>query len=293
MAYRRRSSTFEDVLHAIMRSQVAAVCFAMVGAVLASPLPRALLNTVSVGDLTDNPYAGMVGGAYLSAGHYLLPIVGLVGLLLMLLGSGSLLFNGRKPGFRTMLKSHAANNAAATAIVAVSILICLIDPPRLMRNNREIVEAGAAATGRRLASIDEPPVGSAFPEHGTVRWGDAGQPIGGNLERFEIWDVTQSPERKVVAIRNGLIPDYPGVRTIPYATVYIHPGQRVSLMLPAGIPYHVTAMAGPDWEGGDALFSTTGTTVDFGRTMLMSGQPQIIAMGAPDQTANVVPNNRF
>lgn len=293
MAYRRRSSTTEDVIHAIMRSQVAAVCFAVVGAVLASPMPRVVLNSVRIGSLTDNPYSAMMGGAYLSAGHYLLPMVGILGLLLMLLGSGSLLINGRKVGFRTMLKSHAANNAVATAIVAVCILICVIAPPRLMPNERDIAEAGAAATGRTLASTDQPPAGSAFPEHGTVRWGDAGQPIGGNLERFEIWDVTQSPEHKVVAIRNGLTPDYPGVRTIPYATVYVHPGQRVSLMLPAGIPYHVTAMAGPNWEGGDAMFGATGTTVDFGRTMLMSGQPQIIAMGAPDQTANVVPNNRF
>lgn len=288
MARRRRRTLIDEIVDAITRSQIAALCFAVVGLILVSPLPEALLRSVRIGEMTANPYSAMMGGAYLSAAVTLLPIVRIMGFLLIALAMGSLIFNSRKPGFLAALKTPSANAGAVAAIAVATVGLWLVHPRHTSAMGDRTIE-----TAGDPASTAQPRADGAFPANGTIRWGDAGQPIGGNLERLEIWDVTQSPEHKVVAIRNGLVPDYPGVRTVPYATVYVHPGQRVSLMLPAGLAYHVTAMAGSTWEGDETMFGRSGTTVDFGRTMLMAGQPQIITMGAPDQTASIVPNDRF
>lgn len=125
----------------------------------------------------------------------------------------------------------------------------------------------------------------AFPESGTVEWGMEGQPIGGSLERLEIWDVTQSVQNKVVRIRSA-------PETI-FATVYVKAGQRASLIVPANRRYKVTASAGDMWRGVPGFFGPGGTTVDFGMVDILPGAPGVIAMGAPDQTASIVPNDRF
>lgn len=124
-----------------------------------------------------------------------------------------------------------------------------------------------------------------FPESGSVEWGPEGQPIGGNLERLDIWDVTQSSQNKVLHIRSA--PD-----TV-FATVYLQAGQRMTLVVPANRRYHVTASAGDIWEGQASLFGSSATTVDFGFVDIMPGTPGVIAMGAPDQTASVVSNDKF
>jgi hypothetical protein len=127
--------------------------------------------------------------------------------------------------------------------------------------------------------------GQPFPESGTVEWGDEGQPIGGRLERLEIWDVTRSEQAKVVHIRSG-----PGST---FAIVYMAPGKRVTLMVPSSRAYQVTATSGPVWNGPAERFGTDGTTVDFGMVNVFPGRPGVVAMGAPDQQANVVTSDRF
>jgi hypothetical protein len=131
----------------------------------------------------------------------------------------------------------------------------------------------------------QPDTGEAFPETRTVQWGVEGQPIGGDLEQLHIWDVTGSKERKVVHVRGG--PDS------TFAMVYLHPGARVTIMVPAGRRYQVTATSGRTWKGSVERFGDTGTTVSFGMVDVLSGTPAVVAMGAPDQTASVVTADQF
>jgi hypothetical protein len=126
--------------------------------------------------------------------------------------------------------------------------------------------------------------GSSFPA-GTIEWGEEGRPIGGDLERIEIWDVTTSPQDKVVRIRSG--PD------MIFATIYLGSGRRTSVMVPAGRAYQVMAMSGDEWKGPVEMFGRDATTVNFGIATIHAGSPGVVAMGAADQPANVVPNDRF
>ena len=281
---------------ATTRTQMGALIFGIFGLILVSPIPRAVLDRTTPSQMTDNPYAGMFGNAYVATGYMLLPWVRILGFALLALAATTMMVKGRNFTYRTHLSSQAANNAVGAGFGILFILFMAMSPPHLMPNRDEVAAVDAKLSGRPVPTMKarETTVGSqTFPANGTVQWGDQGQPIGGNLGRLDIWDVTGSPENKVVKIRSGLVMEMPGVRGPAYAMVYVRAGQRVTLQLPNNVPYKITAIAGRQWKGPDELFGTSATTVDFGQTMLSTGNPQVIAMGAPDQTANVVNNNRF
>ena len=154
----------------------------------------------------------------------------------------------------------------------------------------EVVDAQAGDPGAAAARTAPPRGGPnvaevAFPESGTVEWGDEGQPIGGNLERLDIWDVTGSRQDKVVHVRGG--------PQSTFAVIYLAPGQRTTIMVPVDRAYKVTATSGDRWMGTAERFGPDATTVDFGMVEIRAGSPGVVAMGAPDQTASVVPNDRF
>lgn len=143
---------------------------------------------------------------------------------------------------------------------------------------------GTGVEDRGIGGNDLGRPGGAFPG-GTIEWGEEGRPIGGDLERIEIWDVTGSPQDKVIRVRSG--PD-----TI-FATMYLGAGQRTRIMVPVGRAYQVTATSGEIWHGTVERFGSTATTVNFGLVTIYEGRPGIIAIGASDQAANVVRNERF
>ena len=290
---RHRNSVLEDMIEGATGSQLGALVFGMFGLVLATPVPRMVLDAITPGQLTDNPFSGMVGNATVMAGYMLLPWMRILGMVLLALAAMSMAFKGNRPSYLTHLRSRTANNAVAVCLAVMLGVCILVSPPRLAQSRAEAVAVQARLSGRPLVAAKQVAIGDAFPASGTVQWGDEGQPIGGNLGRLEIWDVTQSPEDKVVKIRSGMVMEMPGVRAPAYAVVYVKAGQRVALNLPNNVPYKVTAIAGRNWLGPEELFGDDATTVDFGQTMMTAGRPQVIAMGAPDQTANVVGNERF
>ncbi len=154
-----------------------------------------------------------------------------------------------------------------------------------MPQAKDLRQISERRTGQRVYHSQISGGISAFPSSGAIIWGRQGQPIGGNLERLEIWDVTNTRQNKVVRVRDQI--------GMVFATVYLTPGQRISLKVPAERIYHITATAGDNWIGVNEWFGSSATTVDFGRVNVTSGNPGVIAMGAPDQPANIVPNGRF
>lgn len=134
---------------------------------------------------------------------------------------------------------------------------------------------------------DETDASTPFPASGTVVWGPRGQPISGELARLDVWDVTQSHQRKVIRIRDARAPDAP-----PVATAHLEPGDRVTLTLRPGV-YAVTAASGDGWNAVSGRFASRTTTVSFGTVEIRAGTPGVVAMGAPDQTADVVDGTEF
>lgn len=131
-----------------------------------------------------------------------------------------------------------------------------------------------------------------FPANGTIEWGDS-QPIGGDLARLEIWDLTSTPENKVVKIRSGMTMELPGAVAPAYATVYVRAGNTAVINVHKGRVYKAMAMAGRKWHGPYIHYGPEGTTVDFGTVVAVGNNPLVVAMGARDQTASIVPNRRF
>lgn len=180
----------------------------------------------------------------------------------------------------------AAGVVALLALVAWGLWLQASRPPPATMGAVEIT-----TTTDDAQPMDETPPspsvtdGVRFPASGTIEWGGAGRPIGGELGQLQIWDVTGSPQNKVVRVRSG-------PSTI-FATVYLAAGQRLALPVPASRTYQVTATSGDNWHGPDAGFGEGGTTVDFGLVNVLNDNPGIVAMGAPDQTASIVRNDRF
>lgn len=173
------------------------------------------------------------------------------------------------------------------AVIAVMIAVYayrrdgghpLMGPMKVTTTGGETTPTDAQAPGAAGQSV-------SFPASGTIEWGPAGEPIGGDLQRLDIWDVTRSRQSKVIHIRSG--PE------TTFAIIYLAAGERTTLMVPAGKAYRVTAASGDDWRGPSERFGPTGTTVDFGMVGVWTNTPGAIAMGAADQTANVIPNEGF
>lgn len=280
------------ILNATIETQAGALVFGLIGVVLSSPLPHLLIDAAHRGT-TTNPYANSFGSAYAATAYMMLPWVHAFGFLLMGTAAATLLIRGQRPAFRVRLRTPAENNMAAAALIAALLVEAAWNPPHLAPGRREMADAERVIGSQANEDLPhQSAVGTTFPPNGTIRWG-AEEPIGGDLGTLDIWDVTGSSDDKVVAIRNGLVMSMPGVAAPRYAIVYIRAGQRVSLSLPKNRPYHITALSGPKWMGPEALFGPQGTTVDFGQVILTGDQHQVIAMGAPDQTASVVPADRF
>lgn len=200
---------------------------------------------------------------------------------------------------------HASSNSrvAALSIGAAGIIILALAAQKPQHPRPEVDETKStvptmrhpdvvnaqAHTSKPRRNVAERNV---FPDHGTIRWGTE-QPIGGNMARLDVWDATESPQDKVVNVRSAFVVALPGMSTPPYATIYVKAGKRAGIRLPADRPYRITAMSGDNWQGSEALFGADATTVDFGMVSLNPKQPQVVVMGAPDQTTTVVARERF
>jgi len=300
----RRSSSFDNLMRIASESQIGAMSVGVLGLLLASPMPHVVLDAVSKRTRADDPYGAIAANGILAGLYSIMPMIRVVGFGLTGLAIVILLAQGRKPSYRTHLRTVGANAGGAGALMAIAILLAVQDPPRVIPGSRENAEAMAVIQGRNLPpaiarpqertpSRQEAAVKPGeFPANGTIQWGEE-QPIGGDMGQIDIWDATQSPQDKVINIRSGFVAQVPGMRTPAYATIYVRAGQRASIRVPANRPYRVTAMSGDRWEGTSTLFGSTATTVDFGTVVLNAGKPEAIVMGAPDQTANVVRSDRF
>lgn len=298
----RRSSSFDNLMRIASESQIGAMSVGVLGLLLASPMPHVVLDAVSTRTRSDDPYGAIAANGILAGLYSIMPMIRVAGFGLTGLAIVILLAQGRKPSYRTHLRTVSANAGGAGALTAIAILLAVQDPPRFIPGSRENAEAMAVIQGRNLPPAVARPQERTpsrreaavepgeFPGNGTIQWGEE-QPIGGDMGQIDIWDATQSPQDKVINIRSALVAMVSG--TPAYATVYVRAGQRASIRLPANRPYRITAMSGDRWHGGETLFGPGSTTVDFGMVSPGAAQPQVVVMGAPDQTATVVPASRF
>lgn len=138
------------------------------------------------------------------------------------------------------------------------------------------VRPDAAPVGT-IAVSDPVTVPEPYPAN-RVRWGAKGRPPPEGSGQFEIWDISQSPTRKMVRLfddegryPSGLLPD---------ATIFLEPGGRVRLPVAAGT-YRIEAIAGNDWNGRD--FGPAGVKVGFRTRAIIARQLTVLAIGAEDE----------
>jgi len=244
-----------------------------------------------------------ISNVYSLTGVAMMPLVELIGAVLMcaaIAGMAWQAHTGRLKANnvrREYLSIGLGGIAALLAWMTYGAYQSATDPSaQYKRLNAEIAGNLTPRTGNGISAL-EPDNGaeepSAFPASGSVEWGAEGQPIGGNLAQIHIWDVTNSQEPKVVRLRNMMTITMPGQRAPHYATIYLQPGAQVVLNVPANRVFSATAMAGQAWYGPETQFGPKGTTITLGQIQALPSRPAVIALGAPDQTANVVSNDRF
>ena len=133
--------------------------------------------------------------------------------------------------------------------------------------------------------IVEPPVFSpeAYPSN-RVRWGISGRPSSQNTGQFEIWDISQSPTRKIVRLFDSGYERKTDTQ-VADATVFLEPGGRVRVPVSSGT-YEIIALAGMEWNGRD--FGKEGITVSYRSRDVQTGQLTVLAIGAADDPASPI-----
>lgn len=147
-------------------------------------------------------------------------------------------------------------------------------PPAPASGSNSTREAPPIST---ISASDSITVSEPYPAN-RVRWGSRGRPAPEISGQFEIWDISQSPTKKMVRLFNdegqypaGLLPD---------ATIFLEPGGRVRLPVAPGT-YRIEAIAGNDWNGRD--FGPTGVKVGFRSRTITARQLTVLAIGAEDE----------
>ena len=141
--------------------------------------------------------------------------------------------------------------------------------------------------GRQAPSAATAQLPATFPRSGTEVWGPQGKPIAGRMSTISIWDVTGSPQNKVVRVRRHSPTYGRGTnRMEPVVTLFLQAGERHDLSLRPGL-YDVIAASSQGWnENG---FTGDLTMVSFGTVnAAVPSVPTVVAMGAADQDATLV-----
>ena len=113
----------------------------------------------------------------------------------------------------------------------------------------------------------------------TIHWGGKGRPAPDASGQFEIWDVSNSPTRKIVTLMETGKNDHDGL-SMPDATIFLEPGGRVRFPLPTG-EYAAIGHAGTDWNGHD--FGSAGIAVRYRPRPVRNDQITVLVIGAPDE----------
>ena len=291
---RRRSSGVTDFAVDAFKTPQGAVFSMFFGWLFWGPVPEMVLRKLfggvqSVENLDIHNPGAIVSNALASGWGVYMPILEAVGAGLMCAGAAGLAWHAHKGKIRSR---QIPRDGLILIFTVMAVFFGWMTATAFkMASDPQVIQE--RITGETNAPVEQVSAQSLaqFPEQGMIEWGPEGQPIAGRLVNVAIWDLTQSPQDKVIKIRRT---NYTGNRRPNrnpiIATIYLKAGDRMSLQLRPGM-YDVVAASGQAWDGG---FQGETTYVSLGAVnAVMTGQAVAIAMGAPDQETTVVDASWF